>query len=88
MHYPFDELMAILAIESQRNQCLIIGEDLGTVPDEVRWKLNEFRIFSIFVLYFCSTNRQYPHANEFPRHAYATIGTHDVPSLAKFLALP
>ena len=37
VHYPFDELMAIPAIESQRNQCLIIGEDLGTVPDEVRW---------------------------------------------------
>lgn len=34
--YPFAELMAILAIESQRNQCLIVGEDLGTVPNEVR----------------------------------------------------
>ena len=84
VHYPFDELMAILAIESQRNQCLIIGEDLGTVPDEVRWKLNEFRIFSYFVLYFAQRNRQYPHANEFPRNAYATIGTHDVPSLQSF----
>ncbi|WP_204322559.1 4-alpha-glucanotransferase, partial [Streptococcus pneumoniae] len=50
VYYPFDELMAILAIESVRNECLIIGEDLGTVPDEVRWKLNEFQIFSYFVL--------------------------------------
>ena len=47
VHYPFDELMAILAIESQHNQCLIIGEDLGTVPDEVRWKLNEFEFSRI-----------------------------------------
>ena len=84
VHYPFNELMAILAIESQRNQCLIIGEDLGTVADEVRWKLNEFRIFSYFVLYFAQRNRQYPYVDEFPRNAFATIGTHDVPSLQSF----
>ncbi len=47
VHYPFDELMAILAIESVRNECLIIGEDLG-VPDEVRWKLNGFK-FSLIL---------------------------------------
>ena len=84
VHYPFNELMAILAIESQRNQCLIIGEDLGTVPDEVRWKLNEFRIFSYFVLYFAQRNKMYPLKQDYPQHAFATIGTHDVPSLQSF----
>ncbi len=84
VHYPFDELMAILAIESQRNQCLVIGEDLGTVPDEVRLKLNEFRIFSYFVLYFAQRNNIYPLKQDFPPHAFATIGTHDVPSLQSF----
>ena len=84
VHYPFDELMAILAIESVRNQCLIIGEDLGTVPDEVRSKLNEFSIFSYFVLYFAQRNLQFPHKSVYPKNAYATIGTHDVPSLQSF----
>ena len=66
-------LMAILAIESQRNQCLIIGEDLGTVPDEVRWKLNEFRIFSYFVLYFAQRNKMYPLKQDYPQYAFALL---------------
>ena len=82
--YPFDKLMAILAIESQRNQCVIVGEDLGTVPDEVRSKLNEFLIFSYFVLYFSQRNDQFPTVEDFPQQAFATIGTHDVPSLRSF----
>lgn len=84
VHYPFEELMAILAIESQRNQCLIVGEDLGTVPDEVRSKLNAFSIFSYFVLYFEQRHRFFPKAEDYPHNAFATIGTHDVPSLASF----
>lgn len=84
VHYPFDELMAILTIESVRNQCLIIGEDLGTVPDEVRSKLKEFQIFSYFVLYFAQRDMQFPHRSAYPKNAYATIGTHDVPSLQSF----
>lgn len=84
VHYPFDAFMAILAIESQRNRCLVIGEDLGTVPDEVRSKLNEFQVFSYFVLYFEQRNNQFPLGHEFPLKAFATIGTHDVPSLQSF----
>lgn len=84
VHYPFDELMAILAIESVRSQCLIIGEDLGTVPDEVRSKLNELQIFSYFVLYFARRDLHFPHTSDYPKNAYATIGTHDVPSLQSF----
>ncbi|PJG86375.1 4-alpha-glucanotransferase [Conservatibacter flavescens] len=84
VHYPFDAMMAVLAIESQRNQCLIVGEDLGTVPDEVRSKLFELQIFSYFVLYFEQRNGQFPHGNHYPQHAFATVGTHDVPSLQSF----
>ncbi|WP_439327519.1 4-alpha-glucanotransferase [Lonepinella sp. BR2357] len=82
--YPFAELMAILAIESQRNQCVIVGEDLGTVADEVRSKLNEFLVYSYFVLYFSQANGEFPLAENFPPQAFATIGTHDVPSLRSF----
>lgn len=84
VHYPFKELIAILAIESVRNQCLIIGEDLGTVPNEVRHKLNELSIFSYFVLYFAANDNDFPAPQNFPENAFATVGTHDVPSLQSF----
>lgn len=84
VHYPFEQLMAILAIESQRNHCVIVGEDLGTVPNEVRDKLATLQIFSYFVLYFAQKNQQYPAVQDFPYNAFATIGTHDVVSLASF----
>ncbi len=88
LHYPFDTLMAILAIESQRAQCVIIGEDLGTVPDEVRDTLSRYGVLSYDVLYFA------PHDNaaqQRPRwrrpqdvkpEALGVIGTHDLPPLA------
>ena len=39
--YPFEDLLGILALESQRNRCLVVGEDLGTVPDEVRHAMQQ-----------------------------------------------
>ncbi|ABR74711.1 4-alpha-glucanotransferase [Actinobacillus succinogenes] len=84
VYYPFEAFMAILAIESRRNQCLIVGEDLGIVSDEVRSKLTEFSVFSYFVLYFARQGKFFPHTDDFPRNAFATIGTHDLASLSAF----
>ncbi len=82
--YPFDVLMAILAIESQRQQCVIVGEDLGIVPPVVREKLAALQIFSYFVLYFEQQGEVFPFSQNIPTQAFATIGTHDVPSLQSF----
>ena len=52
VRYPFEELLAILALESQRNRCLIVGEDLGTVPEGFRERMADASVLSYRVLDF------------------------------------
>src|SRR5262249_12537444 len=50
--YPFADLAAITALESQRQRCLVIGEDLGSVPEGFRERLGALGILSYRVLWF------------------------------------
>jgi 4-alpha-glucanotransferase len=52
VQYPVDDLLSILALESQRHRCMVIGEDLGTVPVEIVSKLRNSGVYSYKVLYF------------------------------------
>ncbi|CDL82997.1 4-alpha-glucanotransferase [Xenorhabdus szentirmaii] len=85
VHYPVDDLLAILALESQRNQCLVIGEDLGIVPAEIVDKLRTRGVYSYKVFYFERNERsEYRSPTEYPIQAMATITTHDLPTLRGF----
>jgi (1->4)-alpha-D-glucan 1-alpha-D-glucosylmutase len=83
--YPFEDLLGILALESQRNRCLVIGEDLGTVPDEVRHALHPAGVLSTRVLYFERQHdgRMKP-PRDYPAQAAAAVTTHDLPTLTGF----
>ena len=52
VRYPREDLIGILALESHRNRCLVVGEDLGTVPMGFRERMAEARILSYRVLFF------------------------------------
>jgi 4-alpha-glucanotransferase len=52
VQYPVDDLLSLLALESQRHRCMVIGEDLGTVPVEIVSKLRNSGVYSYKVLYF------------------------------------
>ncbi|HEY5339562.1 MAG TPA: 4-alpha-glucanotransferase, partial [Candidatus Aquilonibacter sp.] len=50
--YDFDAMLGIVALESHRHRCMIVGEDLGTVPEGFRERTRAERIFSCSVLFF------------------------------------
>ena len=85
VRYPFADLVAILALESQRARCVVIGEDLGTVPPGLREALAAAGILSYRLLYFeHRDDGQRARAADYPRLALVAVGTHDLPPLAGF----
>lgn len=85
VRYPAEDLLAILALESVRAKALVIGEDLGTVPDWVRDRLAAAGVLSYRVFYFERTDSgtcQPPAA--YPAQSVAVVTTHDLPTLSGY----
>jgi 4-alpha-glucanotransferase len=81
----YQDLFKILALESERAKTLIIGEDLGTVPHQVREALAQFRIFSYRLFYFERDHSgSLKEPESYPVFALASVNTHDLPTLEGF----
>lgn len=81
--YPLDELAAIVALESHRNRCMVIGEDLGTVPDPVRRMMDRRGMLAYRLLYFERDGTgEFLAADAFPPDALVAASTHDLPTLS------
>lgn len=77
VHYPASTLLTLLAGESRRARAFVIGEDLGLVEPVVRRRLDEIGSLSYRLVWFESS-----HPESWPRDAVATVGTHDLPTVA------
>jgi 4-alpha-glucanotransferase len=84
VHYPLHQLLTILALESARNSCLVVGEDLGVVPDEMRRAMPEYGLYHYKVLLFERLGDRFRRPDEYVRHALATVTTHDMPTLRSY----
>jgi (1->4)-alpha-D-glucan 1-alpha-D-glucosylmutase len=83
--YPIEALGPMLALEARRNGCVVVGEDLGTVPDEVRDTLHALRVHSYRVLWFERTHDgSFTAPEAYPAQALVTVSTHDLPTLQGF----
>lgn len=84
VRFPLQDLLAIVALESQRHQCAVVGEDLGTVPDELRHEIAHAGLLSTRLLYF-EKNWHGDHGfidpGDYPEQAVVTIGGHDLATL-------
>jgi 4-alpha-glucanotransferase len=84
--YPVDDLRGIVALASVRECCVVIGEDLGTVPEGFRELMETSGILSYRVLFFeRRTDGTFAAPEEYPPLALATSGTHDLPTIAAWL---
>ena len=84
VRYPADEMFAVLAVEATRRSARVVGEDLGTVTDEVRDALDRYGIGGMYVSQFQLPDAPgrpipMPHARQ-----VASLDTHDTPTFAAF----
>lgn len=80
--YPFDDMERLVALESHRHRAIVIGEDLGTVPEGFRARLARRGILGMQVLWFEREDRHFKPAAHYSPNAIAVTGTHDLPTVA------
>jgi 4-alpha-glucanotransferase len=80
--YPFADLSGVLALESARRRCVVIGEDLGLVPEGFRERMRATNVLSYRVVRFEREPHRFFGPQEYPRAAVAVVGNHDLPTLA------
>ena len=84
VHYPHEEFFAVLALESQRHQAVIVGENLGTVPPAINDALTKHKILGMNVGQFGVTANPDNALDPVPQHVVASLNTHDTPTFASF----
>jgi len=80
---PIDALLAVIAQESHAARAVVIGEDLGTVPDGFRDRMADWGLFSYRVMLFERGHEgAFLPAEAYSANALATFGTHDLPTFS------
>jgi 4-alpha-glucanotransferase len=85
VNYPFKELIRLVALESWRQACAVVGEDLGTVPDGFRGTMRSANILSYRVFVFeRQSDGTFVPPTQYPALAAASPATHDIATLKGF----
>jgi glycogen debranching enzyme GlgX/4-alpha-glucanotransferase len=82
LSYPLDDLIGHIALESQRAQCMVVGEDLGTVPKGFRDRLTRANMLGMRVLWFERRGAEVRRPAGYPATSVACVATHDLATLA------
>jgi 4-alpha-glucanotransferase len=80
---PFDALMAAVAQESVAHRCVVIGEDLGTVPEGFRQQMADWGVWSYQVMMFeRDDDGRFRGVDHYMPNALITFNTHDLSTYA------
>lgn len=83
VRFPFEALLAVIAQESVANDCIVIGEDLGTVPEGFRATLSDWGLWSYQVMMFeREADGGFRAPDAYHVNALTTFNTHDLPTFA------
>jgi 4-alpha-glucanotransferase len=83
VRFPFEALLAATAEESVRHRCIVIGEDLGTVPEGFRDTLSDRGIWSYQVMLFeRASDGSFLPPESYRENALVTFSTHDLATFA------
>jgi 4-alpha-glucanotransferase len=84
--FPLDAMLTVVAEESNAWRCIVIGEDLGTIPPDLRGKLAARGIWSYRVLIFeRAPDGGFVGTDQYPGMALATFTTHDLPTFSGWI---
>jgi 4-alpha-glucanotransferase len=86
LRYPCADLLRLIALEASRHQALVIGEDLGTVPEGLGEHLARRGVLGMRVLYFEQKKGRFIPPEDWSADALATTTTHDLPSITGWLS--
>jgi 4-alpha-glucanotransferase len=84
VRYAMDEFFALLCLESHRNRCVLIGEDLGTVPPEIRKAMDRHKILRMYVQQRRLSMDPKEPLNPTPENCISSLNTHDMPPFKAF----
>jgi 4-alpha-glucanotransferase len=82
LRYPCQDLLRLIALESWRHRAIVIGEDLGTVPQGFDRLLADAGLLGIRVLLFQRDAQGFLPPGKWPDSAISTTTTHDLPTIA------
>ncbi|PIE07639.1 MAG: 4-alpha-glucanotransferase [Rhodobacterales bacterium] len=82
--YPLAEMLRVVTEEAARHGAVVIGEDLGWVPDGFREVLHAANVLAYRILYFETDWGMFSRSSTYPEKALACISTHDLPTLERW----
>jgi 4-alpha-glucanotransferase len=82
VRYPLDDLLRLLALESQRHGAIVVGEDLGTVPSGFCDAMDIVGMHGMRVLWFERDGHAFSPPEAWNASAIAMTSTHDLATVA------